>query len=122
MDIPSAACVEQRPQGSNKLQRKGFSAALTRTQTKKNHGAALRENTEVKATEIRNTADGTDPHPRFRYLQRRTESNAGRKPGGLVIKNLVEVRKFSSPSRLSLAGCGKFLRSGWTEKVKTQDK
>ena len=80
MDIPSAACVEQRTQGSNKLQRKGFSAALTRTQTKKNHGAALRENTEVKATEIRNTADGTDPHPRFRYLQRRTESNAGRGP------------------------------------------
>lgn len=71
--------------GINKLQRKAFSAAITRAQAKREHNSTLQDYPSIKDTVIPTRAPENVP--------------VRRPPDGTVVK-LIDVRKFSSLTKL----------------------
>lgn len=75
--------------GINKLQRKAFSAVLTRAQAKREQSSALQNFPSMKETVIPTKAPETVE-----------EVPVQRAPAGTVVKQLIDIRKFSSLTKL----------------------
>ena len=84
----------------NKLQRKAFSAVVTRAQGKKGLGAVPQVNPKIGEPVAKNCADLSHPVLHSDTSEESDETLQGRVPTGSVAKNLLDVKKFSRLSRL----------------------
>lgn len=92
----------------NKLQRKTFSAVLTRAQTKKDRRETEKGGLKESSTEDRNdsTNIASDPSSHENPRKSRLEENIPRStPGDLVVKKLVDVERFSNLTKLVRVIC-----------------